>query len=422
MRIEELQNNLMIKSTDTVEKYLLNIIQEYFKDSNEALEGSKEYIIREAVDRLKTEMDYNSLGVISITLPSGEVKVGDVSITLEDLNGEPLISPKLSAFNVNFGKTANTACEGNDPRLYDARPPIAHEHEISEVMGLSGILSTIIGKMDSLGVYNHTHSNKALLDILTYTGSKDSIDLGILETLEPKIIEITDQIRENIITYTTNTETEIENINTKIVEINHRIDNIYQYVLEKCEDYLLQAKQYTDLTVENTINDLKTYIDTNYIKKADIEPLIEIANKCYTLVGTEKWKVNEIYLQNIDEIIVSELTLSQKTIDELTRRSIYLGSSKEIIFEFSLLYKDPDNPSKIIKQKLPYLDNFNYEYEPFMYPLLEDLTVTGYIQTVIHSNNILKIEIKTNGAIPSHIVDGSIICDIYAKDYCAITI
>ena len=100
MRIEELQNNMYIKSTDSVEKYLLNIIQEYFRDSNEALEGSKEYIIREAVDRLRTEMDYNSLGVLSITLPNGETRTGDVSITLEDLGGEPLISPKLSAFNI----------------------------------------------------------------------------------------------------------------------------------------------------------------------------------------------------------------------------------------------------------------------------------------------------------------------------------
>ena len=422
MRIEELQNNLMIKSTDTVEKYLLNIIQEYFKDSNEALEGSREYIIKEAVDRLKTEMDYNSLGVISITLPNGEVKIGDVTITLEDLNGEPLISPKLSAFNVNFGKTANTACEGNDPRLYDARPPIAHEHEISEVRGLEGILSDILARMGRLGVYNHNHDNKALLDILTYTGSKDKIDLGILETLEPKINEITDQIRENIIKYISDTETEIDRINTEIVEINRRIDNIYQYVLEKCEEYLLQAKQYTDQVAEQTVNDLKEYIDTNYVKKANIAPLIEIANKCYTLVGTEKWLVSDIYLQSANEIIVKELTLSQKTIDELTRRSIYLGSSKEIIFEFSLLYQDTNNPSRIIKQKLPYLDNFDYDYDPFMYPLLTDMNVTGYIQSVLHNNNVLKIEIKTNGAIPSHIIDGSIVCDIYAKDYCAITI
>ena len=45
-----------------------------------------------------------------------------ISVTnINILGGEPLISPKLSAFNVNFGQEKNTACEGNDPRLSDAR-------------------------------------------------------------------------------------------------------------------------------------------------------------------------------------------------------------------------------------------------------------------------------------------------------------
>ena len=44
MRMEELEDSRYIKSTDSVEKYLLGIIQEYFKNSNTALEGSKEFI------------------------------------------------------------------------------------------------------------------------------------------------------------------------------------------------------------------------------------------------------------------------------------------------------------------------------------------------------------------------------------------
>ena len=103
MRMEELSDSRYIKNTDTVERYLLNLVQEYFKNSNIAPTTSKEYIIKRAVERMREEISYDSIGVLSITLPDGEKRTGAITITLEDLNGEPLISPKYSAFNVNFG-------------------------------------------------------------------------------------------------------------------------------------------------------------------------------------------------------------------------------------------------------------------------------------------------------------------------------
>lgn len=39
---------------------------------------------------------------------------------------EPVIPIKGTAFNKNFGNTEDTVCEGNDERLSDSRPPIAH--------------------------------------------------------------------------------------------------------------------------------------------------------------------------------------------------------------------------------------------------------------------------------------------------------
>ena len=48
MRIEELVNNNFIKETDSVERYLLNIIKQYFKNNN-IENDSREYIIRKAV-------------------------------------------------------------------------------------------------------------------------------------------------------------------------------------------------------------------------------------------------------------------------------------------------------------------------------------------------------------------------------------
>ena len=45
MRIEELTNNQFIKGTDSVERYLLDVIKQYFK-SNNIETDSREYIIR----------------------------------------------------------------------------------------------------------------------------------------------------------------------------------------------------------------------------------------------------------------------------------------------------------------------------------------------------------------------------------------
>ena len=418
MRIEELENNMYIKSTDTVEKYLLNIIQEYFKDSNEALEGSREYIIREAVDRLRTEMDYNSLGVLSITLPNGDVRTGDVTITLEDLGGEPLISPKLSAFNVNFGNKANTACEGNDPRLYNARKPIKHEHEITDVRGLEGILSTILGEINRVGTLNHIHDNKTILDILTYTGTNTKIDLGILDTLEPKIDEITEKIRKDIEKYIKDTETEIKKINEEIVKINQEIDKIHEFVIEKCEEYLKQAKQYTDQVIEKTTNELKIWIDNTYVKKEKIKDLIDIAKNCYTLVNTDSWDINEMFINTNETIRTFNLPFSQKTLDELQRRVIDLGSSRDIIFEVSIEYMKDDI---IYRQSIPYADSFSSMYDSYLYTLNKHLTMAGLIQNIQGSNNALSvIWMMDETKLPTEIRHGKIVCDIYSKPLCPV--
>ena len=43
------------------------------------------------------------------------------------------IITKLTAFNKDFGTAAGTVCQGNDSRLSDARPPLAHTHKVSEI-------------------------------------------------------------------------------------------------------------------------------------------------------------------------------------------------------------------------------------------------------------------------------------------------
>jgi len=58
----------------------------------------------------------------------GDIDAQD-DLRLEFLTKEPLIDPKFTAFNKDFGTNSDTVCEGNDSRLSDARPPTAHDHD-----------------------------------------------------------------------------------------------------------------------------------------------------------------------------------------------------------------------------------------------------------------------------------------------------
>lgn len=416
MRIEELENNMYIKSTDSVEKFLLNVIQEYFKDSNEAIEGSKEYIIREAVDRLKTEMDYNSLGVLSITLQDGIARTGEVNITLAELGGEPEISPKLSAFNVNFGTKANTACEGNDPRLYNARTPLKHEHEISDIRGLEGRLSSIDGQIARMGGSAHTHSNKDVLDKLVYTGFNNTIDLTVIDSLEPKIDAFIEEVRTHIQTYVQNTQTEIQRINQTLNELNQEIDNIHAYVIEKCDEYLLTAKQYTDNLINTSVQEFKDYCDANFVSKTDIMDLIDIAENCYVLLNEDKFELNDLVFGITDSNRTTNLALSQKTLDEFDKRSM-MPNDTRVIFK---LYLEYTKNNITYRQPLPYADNFSNQFEPYLYYTVKPLTIAGYIQALRNTstNNVLQLIFMTNeNQIPSYYIStGKIIVDIYARN------
>ena len=425
MRIEELQNNLYIKSTDTVEKYLLNIIQEYFKDSNEAVEGSKEYIIKEAVDRLKSEMDYNSLGVLSITLPNGDVRKGDVTVTLEDLNGEPLISPKLSAFNVPFGDLPNTACEGNDPRLYNARKPIQHEHEISDIRGLEGTLSTITNLISRSDTMKHVHTNKDVLDMLTYTGVPDGpIDLAIIDELEPKLTTLIDEIKANIADYVSRTNTRIDEINDELLALNTRVDNLYAYVLTKSHEIYTDAINEANTKIELAKTDLKTYITDNYVLKSEITDLINIAQQSYVLINTEQWNLKDLIIAKDPVDNSAEITFTNTTRDRLAEQLIDFSNSTDILFELNIEYEtlDSDGHKCIIKEPLPLMFIKDNLFKPSIYSNVNKLTLGGFVQYMRTNKNFFKIIIEVDtDQIPTEIYNtGKIVCDVFSRINCPV--
>ena len=393
MRMEELADSMYIKQTDAVEKYLLNLVQEYFKNSGLASSTSREYIIKRAVERMKEEMEFDQLGVLSITLPDGIKRTGAVTITLEDLLGEPAIVPKRSAFNVNFGTEQNTACEGNDPRLSDKRDPLEHKHEISEINGLEGILSTITGKIERVNGFLHEHKNKSVLDILVYTGNKSVIDLADLENIEEKIKKIVQDIENDITEYRNDIQTKVTQVNTEIQTVRTEIESIKQYILDTNKQYLEQSKAYADTKINDAIADINNKL-MDYTKKTELSPILDLASSVYTLVGSMEIPLsNAANLKEYD----ADVPIAQDVLDELNTRMQRLQDTQiELLLEYS-------DGSNLMRSHTPHV-------------IIDDNAINGTLQTgVVFDNNTVHVSISCESNIPDYIINSKIILNIYSK-------
>lgn len=405
MRMEELSDSRYIKSTDTVERYLLNLVQEYFNNnSNVASSTSKEYIIKKAVERMKEEITFDSIGVLSITLPDGEQRTGAVTITLEDLNGEPLISPKLSAFNVSFGNEQGTACEGNDPRLSDARTPLAHSHDVTDIVGLEGILSSFNGKMERVNSFLHEHDNKKLLDILVYTGDKTTIDLTTLDTLENKVTEIAEQIRQEIIEYKEEVNSKIQEFNANIKGIQDEASELNQLIIDKNKEYYNTAKEYTDNAIKTAKETIQQEIE-NLIAKNALTEIINIANKAYTLAGTMSFSISSVLDVNSTEKQQSiAIPIEEGIITEITNRNQLLEDCQ---IESIVEYINPSSGSQH-KTMLPYV-------------VFKNNIIDGFLQiSTDYSTQQILVAFNTETIMTEEIKDATITYNVYSKQSLAL--
>lgn len=393
MRMEELADSMYIKQTDAVEKYLLNLVQEYFKNSSLASSTSREYIIKRAVARMKEEMEFDQLGVLSITLPDGVKRTGAVTISLEDLLGEPAIVPKRSAFNVSFGDEQNTACEGNDPRLSDKRDPLEHKHEMNEIIGLEGALSTITGKIERVDGFLHEHKNKSVLDMLVYTGNKSSIDLASLENIEEKIKQIIQSIENDMAQYRTEIQTKITQVNTEIQNVKTEIESIKQYILDTNKQYYDQSKTYTDTKITEAVNDIDAKL-ADYAKTTELAPVLDLANQIYTLAGSMEISLTDT--SGLNEY-TADIPISTDILDELNTRLQMLQDTQ-------------------IELVINYADGTNIVYSVLPLVVIKDDVVDGSVQAgIVFANNTVHVSISCKTGIPNYVTNGKIILNVYSK-------
>jgi hypothetical protein len=125
MSISQSKHNNYTKGLSSTEAQILSIVKRYFEVNPGEIEGSIEHITLEVLRRVKEEIlnaEFN------FTVSSINGQMGEVTLTATDVGAEPSFE-KASAFNKEFGSEEGTVCEGNDPRLSDARPPTEHGHE-----------------------------------------------------------------------------------------------------------------------------------------------------------------------------------------------------------------------------------------------------------------------------------------------------
>lgn len=149
MRVQKLDNNIFIKSLDTVDSYLINIINRYFNDDVKDTRANAENIIDEALRRFKEDLNGVSGSGNGGAVSSVNKMVGDVIIDCSNLGAEQAFE-KNSAFNKSFGRTKGTVCEGNDSRLSDSRIPVEHEHD--QYLTVSNLDLTILSLLSKNGI------------------------------------------------------------------------------------------------------------------------------------------------------------------------------------------------------------------------------------------------------------------------------
>lgn len=398
MRMEELSNSQYIKSTDTVEKYLLNLVEEYFNNTSTASTTSREYVIKKAVERMKEELLSEDIGVLSITIPSGETRTGAVTLTLEDLQGEPIIAPKLTAFNVDFGDEANTACEGNDPRLSDARTPLDHTHEITDIVGLEGKLSTITGTLERINKLSHEHDNKDVLDIITYTGEQSSIDLILLETMGDEIAAIVEQIQADIVAYSKALDTKITKVNTEITNVKQQIIDLRDFITQSNATALAEAKQYTNDKYNDLLIDINNIINA-LMTRDKIQSLINIAQNTYTLAGSMTIAISTLIdVESAAHEQTKELNVSSAITTELANRGAVLTESQ-------------------IEVLIKYRDNGVTHYATLPYITIVNDAIDGSINvsTICSDSKIIFKMTTINGIVPDYIKTATILYNVYSK-------
>lgn len=309
MNFKEFEDGRFEKSTDSVERYLLEIVKQYLTSEAEHVENSREYITNKSVERIREELRITQ-GVTSVN-----DQTGPVVITPESIGAEPAIPNKKTAFNVDFGNTNQTACEGNDPRLSDARQPVSHTHLVKEIAGLEGNLKTITEAIYQLRQTDHYHDNLSALNKIVYTGNKSEVNLDEIENQR----QILDNLFQNMINTMDSKVTQMENEYQKINSIvsTSGISQLRDQIYQKLDNETEEVKEF----LSNAIVEAKGYFDTSIQSlstKEDWQDIISIAESVESLITSQSISIGDIVNAGNEY----KVAISEKTQNDLSQFGI----------------------------------------------------------------------------------------------------
>lgn len=290
MEFKEHQLNHYTKELSTTDRYLLRIIKRYFgiEELNNA--SSIQAIITESIARYKTTINYNEVGVTSLNK-----EVGILNINMDDLNGEKLFE-KFSAFNKDFGTTAETITEGNDKRLTNEREPNLHSHKIQNITNLREVIDDLIKELVLYS--NHIHKNMAIINKLRYTGTNFQLDLKQLESVGSIVATLINSLeikRAQLISQYNEKDSVLDDLINQIYLLMQRFYGYITSVNDKLEKELLE---YTDDKVLELLSPVKEKLSL-YADKNLSNHLIDILRKSEFLITRNEIPMTKI-LSTID--------------------------------------------------------------------------------------------------------------------------
>lgn len=180
----------LLESDDTDLDTLKEII-DYIKSNRTLIQNvtTNKVNVSDIVDNLSSNIatkplsaaQGRALKLLIDAIPEWAKAVSKPTYTPVEIGAEPAFQ-KNSAFNKNFGNEVDTVCEGNDPRLSDARPASDVPNHVKN------ITSSQVAHWDNPSYTNL--QNKPSINNVVLSGNLTLEDLGIPSTPTPSTSEI----------------------------------------------------------------------------------------------------------------------------------------------------------------------------------------------------------------------------------------
>lgn len=425
MSIKENDNQIYTKYyDDPITNYLRNIIQRYFEIEYDNSLEKRETLIIQAYTRLKEILNAE----ISDFIICINEKSGSISLSIQDLNGEPKIE-KNTAFNKSFdsytNKTvtlynnetktynhygnniANRIVEGNDDRLVDARTPLNHVHEILEIENLEDFLNEHQINPNA----THLHKNKHVLDLITYTGSQIKIDLVLLEELKNKVDQTVIMFGETDESVNNSYKKYINQLKDILLPVQNRLSKM-QDKIDEWINFYNDSTLYSDKRVINYTNQISIFLN-NYLTKKEFNILNKTISDAIKILDTGyiNFSNTRFLLDKKESVIINQdINDYRVRTDGYTLIALKNNLQKKIPNNISSKIQDNNINNALCRVLFEYDKNGKHFCDelPQIYQVNDSKNSYIYIYSDTDSNNNINIYLKRLSYIPVYLYNSFI--------------